>query len=171
MKKQIVILAALCACGSLSYAQDKVVLRNGSSLDVKIVKSTNASIEFAYPGEELVNEKSKKEISYIVYASGREEECNQTFQVPVINGKDDWDKVVVTHLASDVEGLTRVGEVAATSGWGGTLGSGMGYKDAIKKLKKKAAKLGAGVILVADRTNETAAALGGGVQVVGVAYK
>ena len=47
MKKQIVILAALCACGSLSYAQDKVVLRNGSSLDVKIVKSTNASIELA----------------------------------------------------------------------------------------------------------------------------
>lgn len=174
MKKQIVILAALCACGSLSYAQDKVVLRNGSSLDVKIVKSTNASIEFTYPGEELVNEKSeksKKEVSYIVYASGRKEECNQTFQVPVINGKDDWDKVVVTHLASDVEGLTRVGEVAATSGWGGTLGSSMGYKDAIKKLKKKAAKLGASVILVADRTNETAAALGGGVQVVGVAYK
>ena len=47
----------------------------------------------------------------------------------------------------------------------------MGYKDAIKKLKKKAAKLGASVILVADRTNEPAAALGGGVQVVGVAYK
>lgn len=171
MKKGVLILAVLCVCGSLSYAQDKVVLRNGESLDVKIVRSTNTAIEFTYPKEELVNEKSKKEISYIVYASGRKEECNQTFQVPVIKGKKDWEKVIITHLASDVEGLTRVDEIAATSGWGGSLGSSMGYKDAIKKLKKKAAKLGAGVILIADRTNETAAALGGGVQVVGVAYK
>lgn len=171
MKKSVLILAVLCVCGSLSYAQDKVVLRNGESLDVKIVRSTNTAIEFTYPKEELVNEKSKKEISYIVYASGRKEECNQTFQVPVIKGKNDWEKVIITHLASDVEGLTRVDEIAATSGWGGSLGSSMGYKDAIKKLKKKAAKLGAGVILIADRTNETAAALGGGVQVVGVAYK
>lgn len=171
MKKSVLILAVLCACSSLSYAQDKVVLRNGESLDVKIVKSTNSAIEFTYPNEDLVNEKSKKEISYIVYASGRKEKCNQTFQVPIIKSKDDWEKVVVTHLASDVEGLTRVDEISATSGWGGTLGSSKGYKDAIKKLKKKAAKLGAGVILVTDRTNETAAALGGGVQVVGVAYK
>lgn len=44
MKKQIVILAALCACGSLSYAQDKVVLRNGSSLDVKIVNLNSATL-------------------------------------------------------------------------------------------------------------------------------
>lgn len=171
MRKSVLILAVLCICGSLSYAQDKVVLRNGKSLDVKIVSSTNTAIGFTYPKEELVNEKSKKEISYIVYASGRKEECNQTFQVPVIKGKNDWEKVIITHLASDVEGLTRVDEIAATSGWGGSSGSSMGYKDAIKKLKKKAAKLGAGVILIADRTNETTAALGGGVQVVGVAYK
>lgn len=171
MRKSVLILAVLCVYGSMSYAQDKVILRNGESLDVKIVRSTNTTIEFTYPKEELVNEKSKKEISYIVYASGRKEECNQTFQVPVIKGKNDWEKVIITHLASDAEGLTRVNEIAATSGWGGSLGSSMGYKDAIKKLKKKAAKLGAGVILIADRTNETAAALGGGVQVVGVAYK
>lgn len=171
MKKNVFVLMALCACSCISYAQDKVVLRTGESIEVKVVKSTNSAIEFTYPNEELVNEKSKKEISYIVYASGRKEECNQTFQVPVIKSKDDWEKVVVTHLASDVEGLIRVDEIAATSGWGGTLGSSKGYKDAIKKLKKKAAKLGAGVILVADRTNEIAAALGGGVQVVGVAYK
>lgn len=171
MKKSILILAVLCVYGSLSYAQDKVVLRNGESLDVKIVRSTSTSIEYTYPKEELVNEKSKKEISYIVYASGRKEVCNQAFQVPAIKGKNDWEKVIITHLASDVEGLTRVDEIVVTSGWGGSLGSSKGYKGAIKKLKKKAAKLGAGVILIADRTNEVAAALGGGVQVVGVAYK
>ena len=157
---RVFMLAALCTCCSLSYAQDKVVLRNGDSLDIKIVKSTNSAIEFIYPKEELVNERSKKEISYIVYASGRKEACNQTFQVPIVKDKDDWKKVVVTHLVSDVEGLNRVGEITATSGWGGALASSKGYKGAIKKMKKKTAKLGAGVILILDRTNETAAALG-----------
>lgn len=168
---KVFILAVLCTCCNLSYAQDKVVLKNGDSLDVKIVRITNSIIEFTYPKEEVVNEKSKKEIAYIVYASGRKEVCNQVFQVPAVKGKDDWEKVVITHLASDVEGLTRVDEVTATSGWGGALASSKGYKGAIKKLKKKAAKLGAGVILIVDRPNETAAAFGGGVQVVGVAYK
>lgn len=171
MKKSAFILVVLFAYCGLSYAQDTVVLRNGESLNVKIVKSTNSFIEFTYPGEELINEKSKKEISYIVYANGRKEECNQKFRVPIIKGKGDWEKVVITHLASDVDGLTRVDEIAATSGWGGSFGSSVGYKNAIKKLKKKAAKLGAGVILISDRPNEAAAALGGGVQVVGVAYK
>ena len=54
---------------------------------------------------------------------------------------------------------------------GGPLGSSMGYKDALKKLKKKAAKLDAGVVLVHESPNKTAAAFGGGVQVIGTAYK
>ena len=72
---------------------------------------------------------------------------------------------------SDVVGLKRVGELKATSGWGGALGSSMGYKGALNKLKKKAAKMGAGVILVHDNPNKLASALGGGVQVIGTAYK
>lgn len=171
MKKQVVILAASCAYDSLSYAQDEVMLRDGSSLDAKIVKSTSASIEFACPDEELVNEKNKKETSYIVHTSSREEECNQTFQVSVIDGKGDWDKVVITYLVSGVERLTRVDGATVTSSWGGTLGSDMGYKDATKKLKKKATKLGISAILVADRTDETTVALDNGAQVVGVAHR
>lgn len=166
----LVVVMLYVYCVSM-YSQDKVYLRDKSYLDVKVIRSTDKAIEFTYPHEIIVNEKSKKEISYIVYGSGRREEYNQTFRVPIITGKGDWEKVIITHLASDVDGLTRVDEVAATSGWGGSFGSSVGYKNALKKLKKKAAKLGAGVILISDRPNEAAAALGGGVQVVGVAYK
>ena len=106
-----------------------------------------------------------------MYASGRREECSQGIEVPVIKSKSDWKNVVITYVESDVVGLKRVGELKATSGWGGPLGSSMGYKGALNKLKKKAAKMGAGVVLVHESPNKTAAALGGGVQVVGTAYK
>lgn len=153
------------------FAQDKVYLRNNTCIDVKIVKSNDKTIEYTYPDESLINEKSKKEISYIIYANGRKEECNKTFEIPIIESNKDWEKVVITYLPSDVEGLTRVDEIKATSGWGGALGSSLGYKDALNKLKKRAAKLKAGVVLVVDRPNSSATAIGGGVQVAGVAYK
>lgn len=171
MKKRVIlmVLTAMVAVGA--KAQDKVVLRSGEELNGKVVQNGETSIQFQYPGEEMLNEKNKREIKYIVYASGRREECSQGIEVPEIKGKDDWKKVVVTYVESDVIGLKRVSEQKATSGWGGSLGSSMGYKDALNKLKKKAAKLGAGVILVHDNPNKLAAALGGGVQVIGTAYK
>ena len=119
----------------------------------------------------MVNVKNKREINKIVYESGREEIINVGINVPKINSEKDWKNVVETYLEADVEGLTRVDELKATSGWGGSLGSSMGYKDAIKKLKKKAAKLGAGVILIHGQPNQSASSRGGGVQVIATAYK
>ena len=171
MKKRVILMVLTAVVAVGAKAQDKVVLRSGEELNVKIVKNGETSIQYQFPGEEMLNEKNKREIKYIEYASGRKEECSQGIEVPVIKSKADWKQVVVTYLESDVIGLKRVGDLKATSGWGGSLGSSMGYKDALKKLKKKAAKLGAGVILVHDNPNKLAAALGGGVQVIGTAYK
>lgn len=171
MKKKMILVALTAMVAVGAKAQDKVVLRSGEELNVKVVQNGETSIQYRFPGEEMLNEKNKREIKYIVYASGRREECSQGIEVPEIKGKDDWKKVVITYVESDVIGLKRVSELKATSGWGGSLGSSMGYKDALNKLKKKAAKLGAGVILVHDNPNKLAAALGGGVQVIGTAYK
>ena len=172
MKKRMIFVGVMAVMAIGLKAQDKVVLRSGEELNVKIVQNGETSIQFQYPGEEMLNEKNKREIKYIVYASGRREECSQGIEVPVIKSKSDWKKkVVITYVESDVVGLKRVGELKATSGWGGPLGSSMGYKGALNKLKKKAAKMGAGVVLVHESPNKTAAALGGGVQVVGTAYK
>lgn len=170
MKKQLFVFLSLFLGVSL-YAQDKVVLKNGEELNVKVVKNDEKTIEFQYPGESMVNVKNKREIKKIVYESGREETINVGIEVPVITSADDWEKVVETYLESDVEGLTRVDEIKATSGWGGALGSSLGYKGAIKKLKKKAAKIGAGVILIHGQPNQSASSRGGGVQVIATAYK
>ena len=59
MKKAL--LLALVAFSLVSYAQDKVVLKSGDTLNVQVTKSTDTAIEFTYPNETLVNEKRKKE--------------------------------------------------------------------------------------------------------------
>jgi hypothetical protein len=170
MKRLLLVLLSVSFMASAN-AQDKVVLKNGEVLDVKVVKNDEKTIEFQYPGESLLNVKNKREIKQIVYESGRVEEINQGIEVPEIKSEKDWEKVVETYMESDVEGLTRVDELKATSGWGGSLASSLGYKDAIKKLKKKAAKLGAGVILIHGQPNQSASSRGGGVQVIATAYK
>lgn len=170
MKKYFVLLFSANLMVSV-YAQDKVVLKNGEVLNVKVVKNDEKAIEFQYPGESLLNVKNKREIKQIVYESGRVEEINQGIEVPEIKSEKDWAKVVETYIEADVEGLTRVEQLKATSGWGGSMGSSLGYKDAVKKLKKKAAKLGAGVILIHGQPNQSASSRGGGVQVITTAYK
>ena len=85
-------------------AQDKVVLKNGETLNVKVVKNDENSIEFQYPGETLLNVKNKREIKQIIYESGRIESINQGIEVPEIKSEKDWQKVVETDLESDVEG-------------------------------------------------------------------
>lgn len=158
-------------CFVAVQAQDKVVLKNGDTLCVKVVKNDEKTIVYQYPGEALLNVKNKREIKKIAYESGRIETINQGIEVPVIKSEKDWEKVIETYIESDVEGLTRVDQIKATSGWGGSLGSSLGYKGAIKKLKKKAAKLGAGVILIHGQPNQSASSRGGGVQVIATAYK
>lgn len=169
--KKMLLLTTLLICFLVANAQDKVVLKNGDTISVKITKNDEKTIEFHYPGETLINVKNKREIKQIVYESGRIEEIKQGIEVPKINDSKDWEKVIETYLESDVEGLTRIEQIKATSGWGGSLGSSLGYKDAIKKLKKKAAKLGAGVILIHGQPNQSASSRGGGVQVIATAYK
>ena len=170
MKKLFMLFAVLVVVLTAN-AQDKVILKNGEELNVKVVKNDEKVIEFQYPGEALLNVKNKREIKQIVYESGRVEEINQGIKIPVITSEKDWEKVVETYIESDVEGLTRVDQIKATSGWGGSLGSSLGYKDAIKKLKKKAAKMGAGIILIHGQPNQSASSRGGGVQVIATAYK
>lgn len=131
-------------------AQDKVVLKTGDTLTVNVTKNSETTIEFTYPNETAVNEKSKRDISCIIFASGRREEMKQTgIAVPEISGEDDWEKVVVTSNRDDVSGLSNVQSISVSAGNGGVFDSASkAHEKAIKKLKKKVAKMKFGVILI-----------------------
>lgn len=160
------VLVAYSAIG-----QDRIIMRSGDTLKVKITKTTPDLVEFTYPNEDLVNSEYKNAINKIIYSSGREELCSEKTQLEKINGIEDWEKVVITYTESDVKGLTKVGQITKTSGWGGTMATGLGYKDALKKIKKEAAKQGASIVWITDKPNEHTTRYGAGVKLTGIAYK
>lgn len=147
------------------FAQDKIVKRNGDTLRVSVTKSTPDVVEFTYPNETTINSEYKNALTQVIYSSGRIEDCSSATKLATITGPDDWEKVLITNNPDDVRGLTKLGEVSGKSGWGGLAAQGLGDKDARKKMKKNAAKVGAAIVLLQDKPDRF------GVKLIGVAYK
>lgn len=147
--KQLIISILLLVCTSVN-AQDKVVLKTGDTIIVNVTKNTETAIEYTYPFETAVNEKQKRDITCIIYASGRREEIMQKgIVIPEISGENDWEKVIVTSNRDDVEGLSKVKSISVSAGNGGVFDSASkAHEKAIKKLQKKVAKMKFGVILI-----------------------
>ena len=147
--KKIFLFSSFLLLSIVSFAQDKVVLRDSTVLNVYVVEANEKSIFFTYPNESMKNEKTKNQIAYILYASGRREEFKQGIQVPVITNKDDWEKVVITSNREDVSGLEMVKSLTVSGGNGLRFSSAMSAKEkAIAKLKKNAAEKGCGIVLI-----------------------
>ncbi len=61
-----------------------------------------------------------------------------------------WEDVAVTDDPSYAEGLIKVDTITKTSGWGGSAGTGLGIKDATKKIQKEAASRGCCMIVITN---------------------
>ncbi len=163
---KIIIISILFSHFALNVnAQDKIIKRNGDTLNVKIVHSTPDMVEFTYPNETATNSEYKNSLIKIIYSSGRIEDCGEVKKLAVVNGEKDWEKVEITTNADDVRGLTKLGEVSGTSLWGGDYAQGLADKGARKNLKKNAAKLGASIVLLQEKVDHYSPKL------IGVAYK
>ena len=168
-------------------AQDKLVLRNGNTYVVKVLRSSEDEdkVKYVYPSETTVYERPKSVISYILYEDGRKEVFDDrakederissrpttTPQTPVraattdrtqtpANNEASLQDIKTTFVEADVKDMTRLRRISATSS--------ISYKDAVQQLKKQAAALGATAILVMDvpdndNTND--------IEVIGVAYR
>lgn len=129
-------------------AQDKVILRDGTELNVKVIESNESDIIFVFPNEEVRNRKAKNLVDYILYASGRKEVC-QHIVVPSIKGWMDWEKVIVTTNRDDVAGLQLQQSVSVSAGLGGAHDKAdRAHASAINKLKKKVAGMLCGIVLI-----------------------
>jgi hypothetical protein len=163
-------------------AQDKIVLRNGRTIEVHVHRSLENRVEYTYPGETSVYERPKSAISYILYEDGRKEICddnlrsssnrisssgqssvNRTSSAGKRSSANEeifWQDVKTTFSETDVRGMTRLSRISAISN--------ISYKDAIQQLKKKAAAAGGTTILVMDvPENENDEAI----EVIGIAYR
>ena len=142
-------LLFLMAFGALvTFAQnDKMKKHSGETLEVKVLKVNETTINFKYPGEDAEQTIGKFAIANITYgSSGRKEEITEKV---IVSGKDDWEKVVILTNTSEVVGLKKGEEVKGkTSGMLSYNTAGSADKKATKKLKEDAAEAGAPFILL-----------------------
>ncbi|WP_298120483.1 hypothetical protein [Flavobacterium sp.] len=173
MKKVILLLAVLFGLNSAIAQVDVITKHNGETVKGKVIKLEEYTIIFKYDGEDAENTISKYAVEKIVYGkSGRIEEVTEKI---VVNGEDDWEKVVILEDKAYISGLKKEGEVRGKTGLINYHTGNTGDKKAEKKLKMAAAAMGCPFILqTADKSTVGATSNGlGGSQAIkkGVAYK
>jgi hypothetical protein len=134
-----------------SAKNDTIVKLNGERIIVTILNINENTVTYSYPGESMTNTISKNLIAEIDFSSGRKEKFSEKV---VINGEKDWEKVILTTLSSDVEGLVKKGDLSFNTK---DLGVYTPAKKANEKLqtqmKQEAAKLGAHIVLITPMTS------------------
>ncbi|MGC4040017.1 MAG: hypothetical protein QM710_04315 [Flavobacterium sp.] len=173
MKKAILLFAMLLSFGIANAQTDQIVKHSGETVEGKVIRLDEYTITFKYDGEDAENTIGKYAVEKIVY--GKTKRVEQVTDKIVINGEDDWEKVVILEDKGYIAGLKKVGEVRGKTGLINFQTGNTGDKKAQKKLKMDAAKQGCPfVLLTADKTTVGANsnALGGSQAIkTGVAYK
>ncbi len=152
---------------------DKIYKHNGEIVEGKVLRLEEYTITFQYVNEEVENTLGKYAIEKIVYgSSGRIEEVSDKI---VVNGKNDWEKVVILEDKSYTAGLKKEDEVRGKTGLINYHTGNTGDKKAEKKLKIEAAeKKCPFILLTADKSTVGASSnsLGGSQNIKkGIAYR
>lgn len=146
----------------MTFAQqpnnDIIVKHTGENLNVKII-SVDEKITFTYPNENVTQTIAKSCVQEIKFSSGRVQQCSEKV---VVNGEEDWEKVIITTNPDDVNGLVRKGEVRSSSSNSWNFKSKEGVdKKATMKIKKEAAALKGHIILLQDQVKKNETILSG----------
>jgi len=173
MKKVFFILVLAFSLNIANAQVDKIYKHSGEVVEGKVVRLDEYTIVFKYDGEDAENTIGKYAVEKIIYGkTKRQEDITEKI---VVNGEDDWEKVVILEDKSYIAGLKKVGEVRGKTGLINFQTGNTGDKKAQKKLKMDAAKQGCPfVLLTSDKTTVGANsnAIGGSQAIkTGVAYK
>ncbi|MFH4964481.1 hypothetical protein V8G69_05700 [Gaetbulibacter sp. M235] len=172
MKKTLFLVFTLVT--TLMSAQvDKIFKHNGETVEGKVIRLEEYTVDFVYEGEVAENTIGKYAIEKIIYgSSGRVEEITEKIDV---SGKDGWQNVVILEEKSYIAGLKKGEEIRGKTGLINFQTGNTGDRKADKKLKMAAAELDCPfILLTADKTTVGANSnLLGGSQSIkkGVAYK
>ena len=142
-----VILVLFSTCVLAQSKVDTVMLLNGEYISCTIRSITEQEIQFMYPNETIQNTLSINRIQYIQFGSGRVQHFSKKV---IVGGIEDWEKVTITKHKEDVIGLKLFGEVKGKAN-GTALANMNGVrKRSERRIKEKAAQLGAHIILIRD---------------------
>lgn len=173
MKKTLLSIGIFFLANTIK-AQDKIIMVAGDTLNVEITKISPELIDFKYQNESAVNSKEKSKIEKIIYSSGRVEVFYEKITLPIIRGKDDWEKVIITFDERDIIGLVKCCDIIGKSNWGAAA-SVKGGEMAMEKMRKEAAENEASIVLIVagwhHEKGKPISGYGRGVKLTGVAYK
>ena len=153
MRKSILTLFTALFSLAVFAQNDQMVKHNGEKLEVKVIKVGETTIAYKYPGEDAEQTIGKYAVASIKYGgSGRKETISQKI---VVNGKSDWENVVILTDKSQVIGL-KEGEAVRgkTSGMISYQTAGSADKKATRKIKEAAAEdVAPFVLLTSDKSD------------------
>lgn len=175
MRKNILMFIVGLFSMSLFAQVDVITKHSGETVSGKVIRVDEYIVVFKYDGEDAENSISKYAIEKIVYGkSGRVQDVTEKI---IVNGEDDWNKVVILEDKSYIAGLKKVGEIKGKTAFINMHTGNTGDSKADKKLKIEAAKIGCPfVFMTADKDINQSGADGpsfGSVQAIrkGIAYK
>ncbi|MBW6535703.1 MAG: hypothetical protein K0B11_11885 [Mariniphaga sp.] len=161
----IVGLILMLSMAAVGQSNDKIIKIKGDTLNATIQCVTETTVMFIYLNENAIQSINKKNVLRLIYASGRIEDISTPI---LVQGEDDYEKVVLTTNPSDVEGLANLGEV---KGIGKTLyGSEKQMRPkAEKEVKIQAAQKKAFIVFV-NSQNISQGTTGSKLIITGTAY-
>jgi hypothetical protein len=136
-------------------SQDRMITLAGDTVLCKILDVNEILITYKFPTEDSVYTRSAIFIHRILYGDGRIQNVSERV---IVLDENDWEKVSITYDENDVEGLVKIGEIKArdSSNIFGDSGEENAQMEAMKNLRKKAAKMGAFIVLVIDHSTQKA---------------
>ena len=152
--KKITLFLAFIFGSLITFAQttDKIKKHSGETLEVKVIKVGETTINYKYVGEDAEQTISKHAVATITYSSGRKETISEKITV---SGKSDWESVQILTDPSEVVGLKKGEEIKGkTSGLLSYNTAGSADKKATRKIKEAAAEaLAPFVLMTPDKSD------------------
>jgi hypothetical protein len=150
----------LCIClfllfGFLVKSQDRMISLAGDTINCKILDVNEILITYKFPTDDSMYTRSAIFIHQIIFSDGRIQNISERV---IIADESEWQKVSITYDETDIEGLLEVGNIktSASSNLYGDDGVENAQMEALKNLRKKAAKMGAFIVLVIGQSSQKA---------------
>jgi len=130
---------------------DTIVLVSGKKLLGKIHGVSSSKISYYPQGKPKMEELARKQINKILYSTGRMEFFNKPAFEMVNQG--DFKTIVLTDNEEEVNGLYELGKVSAQSSKGARTAKAA-EQSANIRLQKRAANMGAYIVLITHRESK-----------------
>lgn len=178
MKHSFITLSFLFLHIALHAQVDTIYQNNGEKMGINVIEVAENVIKFTYPDETVSNTIAKSSVSKIHFKSGRVQEFSSYYNVVPIKSSKDWQKVQISKIESEVQGLQKIDVIGAKATGVTTLTSIAKLQDrAFDKIKIQTAMIGGNVAFIMHQNTEEAvhgtqysAAKAPSVSLSGIAY-